>query len=608
MATTGVTWPAEFSVPDKYRSDRRGSVRWILSHTRRYWYLVVSMIVGAVGNAALAAAVPVIVGRAFNAIIMDPPQLSALPRLAGLLVLSQVVRSGLQLGRNFSAELLAQRLERDTRDELYTALLGKSMTFHNLHPVGEIMARATNDVREINLMFSPGVNLVIGSAMFLVMPLVVAPRYHPALVLTPALFIVGYFLALWQYLRELDPVAARVRRRFGEMNAFLSEVLDGIETVKGAAQEELEVRRFREWARRFRDAFVRQGDVEARFLPLLLMGIAVAVGFFHALYLYQLGEINIGQVVAYVGLLQLFGFPTFASLFAYSRVASGLAAARRILELMNKRTELDQNVRGYAGRMRGAVEFRDVTFAYEPGKPVLEHISFKVEPGMRVAIVGQTGAGKTTLVKLINRTFDVTAGQVLVDGVDVRDWNLEALRRQISIIEQDIFLFSRTIKENIAFGKPDATMEEIVAAAKAAQAHDFIMQFKDGYDTVIGERGVTLSGGQRQRLALARAFLTDPAILILDDSTSAIDSATEDKIQRAIFAASKGRTTFIITHRLSQIRWADLIIVLRKGRIAAIGTHEELLRTSEAYRRIFVRGEKSPIANLQNLQSQISNL
>ncbi|HID35322.1 MAG TPA: ATP-binding cassette domain-containing protein, partial [Anaerolineae bacterium] len=189
--------------------------------------------------------------------------------------------------------------------------------------------------------------------------------------------------------------------------------------------------------------------------------------------------------------------------------------------------------------------------------------------------------------KLINRTYDATSGQVLVDGVDVRDWNIEALRRQISIIEQDIFLFSRTIAENIAFGKPDASMEEIIAAAKAAQAHEFIMSFKDGYKTVIGERGVTLSGGQRQRLALARAFLTDPAILILDDSTSAIDSATEDKIQRAIFAASKGRTTFIITHRLSQIRWADVIIVMRKGRIAAIGDHETLLRTSESYRRIF---------------------
>ncbi len=580
---------AEFTLPDRYRSNKRGPVRWIFSHARRYWYLILIQFIGAVGNAALAAAVPVLVGRAFNAVVATPPRVEVLLPTALLIVFSQLTRSGLQLARNFSAELIAQRLERDIRDELYINLLGKSMTFHSLQPVGEIMARATNDVREINLMFSPGINLVIGSANFLIMPLIVAPNYHPALILTPALFIIVYFLALWQYLRELSPVTSLVRERFGEMNTHLSEALDGIETVKGSAQEEKEVRTFVHYARLFRDAYVRQGDIEARFLPLLLMGVAVAGGFFHAMVLFRQGLINVGQVIAYVGLLQLFGFPTFVSLFAYARVSSGIAAARRILELMKRENNLDQNIHGYAGQMRGAVEFRNVSFAYPESDTVLEDITFSVKPGMRVAIVGQTGAGKTTLVRLINRTYDVSSGQVLVDGVDVRDWNLEALRRQISIIEQDIFLFSRTIRENIAFGRPDATMEEIVAAAKAAQAHDFIMSFKDGYDTVIGERGVTLSGGQRQRLALARAFLTNPAILILDDSTSAIDSATEDKIQRAIFAASKGRTTFIITHRLSQIRWADLIIVLRKGRIEAMGTHEELLRTSEAYRRIFAR-------------------
>jgi ATP-binding cassette subfamily B protein len=201
--------------------------------------------------------------------------------------------------------------------------------------------------------------------------------------------------------------------------------------------------------------------------------------------------------------------------------------------------------------------------------------------------VGQTGAGKTSLVRLINRTYDATQGSVLVDGIDVRDWNLAALRSQISMIEQDIFLFSRSISDNIAFGKPGSTHEQVLEASQAAQAHEFIESFDEGYGTIIGERGVTLSGGQRQRLALARAFVTNPRILILDDSTSAIDSATEDKIQRAIANAARGRTTILITHRLSQIRWADLIIVMRQGAIAAIGTHEQLLQTSEAYSRIF---------------------
>ncbi|MBN1148603.1 MAG: ABC transporter ATP-binding protein, partial [Anaerolineales bacterium] len=453
--------------------------------------------------------------------------------------------------------------------------------------VGDTMARATNDVREVNFLFSPGVNLVIGSAIFMIMPLIVAPRYHPALILTPLLFIVGYSLALWQYLHELQPITGDVREAFGRLNSRLAEAIDGIETVKGMAQERSEVERFGENARRFREAFVHQGDIEARFLPLLLLGLAEAGSLLHSLILFQQGLLDVGEVVAYFGLIQLFGFPTFVSLFAYSQISLGVAGARRILELINRETDLDQNEYGFRGPMRGEIEFRDVCFAYEDGEPILEGVSFKVRAGQTVAIVGQTGAGKTSLVKLVNRTYDVNAGQVLVDGVDVREWNLETLRRGISIIEQDIFLFSRQISENIAFGAPQASQEEIRSAARAAQADEFIHSFEDGYNTVIGERGVTLSGGQRQRLALARAFLTDPRILVLDDSTSAIDSATEDKIQRAIFEAARGRTTLIITHRLSQIRWADLILVLRQGRLAAVGTHEQLLGSSAAYRRIF---------------------
>jgi ATP-binding cassette subfamily B protein len=584
MATTNLS---EFTLTERSHPDQRSPARWVTWHALKNWPLLILLLVGAAGNAALAAAVPVLIGIAFNAVLASPPDTGALLRIALLIVATQVLRGVLQLGRNFSAELIGQRVERDIRAELYTSLLGKSMTFHSLQPVGDTMARATNDVREVNFLFSPGLNLVVGSAIFLIMPILVAPRYNPALVLTPLLFLVAYFLALWQYLHELAPITSDVRETFGCMNERLAEAIDGIETVKGMAQEENEVGRFDTNARRFRDAFIRQGDVEARFLPLLFLGLAEACGLLQALILFNQGLLNAGQVIGYFGLLQLFGFPVFVSLFAYSQVSLGLAGARRILELINRENNLDQNLQGYAGSMRGEIEFRDVCFAYPDGEPVLEHFSFKITPGQTVALVGQTGAGKTSLVKLVNRTYDVTAGQVLVDGVDVRDWNLEALRRNISIIEQDIFLFSRSIAENIAFGDPSAGQEAVHQAARAAQADEFISSFSEGYATVIGERGVTLSGGQRQRLALARAFLTDPRILVLDDSTSAIDSATEDRIQRAIYAAARGRTTLIITHRLSQIRWADLIVVMRKGRIAAIGKHEDLLKTSEAYRRIF---------------------
>ncbi|HLD94922.1 MAG TPA: ABC transporter ATP-binding protein [Anaerolineales bacterium] len=588
---TSTTLPAqpaaEFTLPQRYRTDRRSPGRWLFSHLWRYWPLGLMLFIGAASNGALAAVVPLAVGNAFEAILESPPRTELLWGFVWLIIISQGIRSFLQFARNFSAEWLGQLFERNIREDLYTSLLGKSMTFHALQSVGDTMARATNDVREISLMFNPGFNLVIGAAMFLFTPIFAALAIHPALMLTPTLFTIAYFLSIWQYLTELAPVTRELRTSFGKLNSRLSEALDGIETVKGAAQEKEEIKLFKGNTKRFRDAYVREGYIEARFLPMLLMGIAQAGGLLHALLLFQSGDLVIGQVIAYYGLLALFGFPTFTSLFAYSQVSLGFASARRILELINRETDLDQNVAGSNAEMKGAIEFRDVTFAYDTDEPALTNVSFNIAPGQTVAIVGQTGTGKTSLAKLVNRTYDVTGGHVFVDGVDVRDWNLEALRRQISIIEQDIFLFSRTVSENIAFGLPGATQEQIEHAAKQAQAHEFIMEFKDGYQTVVGERGVTLSGGQRQRLALARAFLTDPRILILDDSTSAIDSATEDLIQRAIYAAAQGRTTLIITHRLSQIRWADLILVLRKGKLVASGSHEDLLKTSRAYQRIF---------------------
>ncbi len=581
------TTTAEYTIPPQYKTDRRSPVRWVISHALHEWWILLLALVGALGNAGLMAVASVQIGEAFNVVAAEVFDPRALLRIFWIIIACGLGRGVLQFSRNFGFEFCAQRIERNVRRELYASLLSKSMTFHNLQPVGDTMARATNDVREVNFLFSPGLNMVVGSLAFLIFPFIAAPRYNVSLMLVPGVFIVLYFVVLRIYMRGLAPITEEVRESFGVLNIRLAESLDGIETVKGSAQESGEIALFDHNIKRYRDAAIAQGRKESKFLPLLLYGIALAAGLLHALLLFQRGLIDIGAVVGYFGLLLMLDFPTFSSLWAYSRISLGLAGGKRILELMNRENNLDQNLAGHALPLRGEVEFRDVTFRYEGGQPVLENVSFTVQPGQTVAIVGQTGSGKTSLVRLINRTYDVSAGQVLVDGVDVRDWNLANLRRNISIIEQDIFLFSRSIADNIAFGKPDAAREEIIAAAKAAQAHEFISSFSEGYDTVIGERGVTLSGGQRQRLALARAFLTDPRILMLDDSTSAIDSATEDHIQRAIYAAALGRTTFIITHRLSQIRWADLILVIRNGQLAASGTHEDLLRTSDAYRRIF---------------------
>ncbi len=555
----------------------------------RHPLLLIGVVLGSLGNAAGGAAMPVLIGQAFEAVRHHPPDLVMLGGAAALIAISQIVRSVLQMGRNFAAELIGQRIERDARDELYTSLIGKSMDFHDRQAVGEIMARATNDVRELNLMLNPGVNIVVGSAAFIVFPLIVAPAIHPHLLLAPLGFVFGYAFAVWYYLRRLAVVAEAVRRAFGHMNAALAENIEGVEVVKATAQESRALDVFRERVEAWKRALVQQGDVEALYLPALVYSLTLAFGLFHSLLLYSSGAIRLGDVIAFTGNLFFLQFPTFATQFAYPAVASGLASARRILELINAPTLLSENRGGYAQPMRGEVSFEGVTFTYAGSHhPTLQDIHLHVPAGYTVAIVGQTGAGKSTLTKLINRIYDVSSGAVKVDGVDVREWHLEALRRQISTIEQDVFLFSATIADNIKFGCPEATRKQVIEAARAAQAHDFIMSFKDGYDTVVGERGVTLSGGQRQRIAIARAFLTNPRILILDDSTSAIDSATEDLIQRAMFRIAQGRTTFLITHRLSQIRWADLIVVLQQGRVVACGTHQELLRTSPDYRNIFL--------------------
>jgi ATP-binding cassette subfamily B protein len=323
---------------------------------------------------------------------------------------------------------------------------------------------------------------------------------------------------------------------------------------------------------------------------LLFYGLAIGLAFGHALLLFTRGQVSVGQVITYMALIDTLRSPVGFSLTTFAQVQLGLASARRLLSLMDDSQGSHDHAPGQSAPIRGAISFEQVSFRYnDESAPAVNDISFSIAPGETVAIVGQTGAGKTTLTKLVNRTLDASAGRVLVDGVDVQDWSLDSLRAQISSIEQDVFLFSRSIADNISFGAQGAiSRAEVEAAARQAQAHDFITALPEGYDTVIGERGVTLSGGQRQRIAIARAFLSNPRILILDDSTSALDSATEDQIQRAMHEILRGRTTLLITHRLSQIRSANRILVLRNGRLIAQGTHNDLMATSEPYRKIFL--------------------
>lgn len=589
MTTQTIPLRREFSIEGEHRYDRRGPVRWLISHVLRYKGFLLSFFVASTMTAALFSAVPALTGLAFNEVLKPAPDPIQLLRIGLALLIIVIVRGGMDIINAFSIETLAQRTERDARQELYISLLGKSQTFHNRQRVGDIMARASNDVRQLNPMLNPGVALITDSLMSIIMPLIFISFITPQLLIVPLIFICVLAVLLRDYTRRLNPVAAEIRGRFGDLNAGLNETIAGIEVVKSTAQEGQEKRKFARNAGLVRDFYVKEGQVQARYLPILFYGFALTASFAHGLWLVQQNRIDVGQLVAYMGLLGILRFPTFISIFTFSLVQLGIAGARRILEMLEEETEMDENKAGHVAEIRGEVRFEQVSFGFGRAQ-MLDAISFQVRPGQTVAIVGQTGSGKTTLTKLVNRIYDVDTGRILIDSVDVRDWSMAALRSQISTIEQDVFLFSRSIRENIAFGLGNkATEAAIIQAAQDAQAHDFIMSFKDGYDTVIGERGVTLSGGQRQRLAIARALLTDPRILILDDSTSAIDSATEDKIQQAIHRVLEGRTTFLITHRLSMIRRADMIVMLDKGRIVDIGDHTALMHRNPLYQRIFAR-------------------
>lgn len=576
----------EFRVENARTYNVKGPVRWVISHLLRYPLFPLIMGIAAVANNFVYSYIQIFVGQAFD-LISAPGFLFSTLMAPVLGILACALGQGTTgLVRNYTTEFLAQRIERDSREELYLSLLGKSLTFHGRQRIGDIMARATNDVRALNLMFSPGLNLIIDSVLALVVPVIMIGLIHPRLLLVPLIFTVLLTLTVKDYNRRLKPVSIAQREQFGIINAGLAEAVAGIEVVKANVRERYEWDKFTGNARTFRDYFILQGIIQARYWPMLMFSLCWGAGFFHALLLWRLDLVSLGEVVAFMGLFGTLRFTTFISIFSFNLVQLGMASTRRILRMIKTETELDQNLGGVSKPIEGEVVFDKVNFSYDD-TPILKDIHFRVLPGETIAIVGLTGSGKTTLTRLINRIYDTASGRVLVDGVDVRDWSLESLRSQISTIEQDVFLFSRTLRENIAFGHAEAGPEEIERAAREAQAHEFIMAFPQGYETKIGERGVMLSGGQRQRIAIARAFLTNPRILILDDSTSAIDSATEDQIQRAMRRISSERTTFIITHRLSQIRWADRILVLRKGELADQGNHEELMTRSADYRRIF---------------------
>ncbi len=576
---------------DPFRNSRKkSSRRWILAHifhdTNKIFIFIV--LFTTILTANLATIIFVFIGNAITAILnLNIP---IFMNIFIIIIILSFTNPGMRLANFMLREVIAQRMERDTRKEFFINLLGKSQSFHDQQKIGELMARATDDVRTLNYFISPAVSLILESFTDLVVPVIYIAIFYPVqLIIEPIIFVILFLIALRSYINKIGPISFDLRMNFGLMDATLNESLTGIEVVKGTAQEDREIRKYLYNIQKYKDAFVKQGIVQAKYLPILLLALIITIAFGHSVLLFYLGLMNIGQIIAYLGILNLLYFPTNISIFVFAIIRLAGASAKRILEYMNMETKIDENINGVIKKIQGQILFENVSFKYPNSKNfVLKNLNFEIQPGKTVAIVGTTGAGKTTLTKLITRLYDVSEGRILIDGIDVRDYALKSLRSQISFIEQDVFLFSSSIFDNITFGRI-GSLDEVIEVAKQAQAHEFISELPDEYYSEIGERGVQLSGGERQRIAIARAFLSDPPVLILDDSTSAIDSKTEDQIQFAIRNILRNRTTFLITHRLSQIRWADLILVLQNGELIAMGTHEDLLCNSEEYRKIFIK-------------------
>ena len=578
-----------FEKDDFLKARRKGTRRWVIRHIlyKSNKYLMAFFFTLIVLTSFFGSYIYVVFGKAIDAFDGGTSNQVVSYTFIVLFLGLGTPLAGL-LARTFR-EIVAQRIERDVRREFYLSLLGKSQSFHDNQRIGDIMARATNDVRYLNFLISPALAMILDAGINLIMPIyLIGTTYRLELIFIPVIFSIIFIIYLRRFLKKLAPPTIARRIAFGFMNTVLNESLSGIEVVKSMAQEEDSIEKYKESALSYRDAGIEQGDIQAKYLPILLLSVTVTLGLTISI-LYDRAIISIGDILGIVGLLLRLRFPVNASIRSFLMVQEAMVGARRLLEIMNKKSEIYDSEDAVSREIVGTIKFEDITFSY-PGtqNKVLKKINFEVTAGQTVAIVGTTGSGKTTLTKLISRLYDVDNGRILIDGIDVRKYSLQSLRDQIAYIEQDIFIFSDSLFDNISFGR-ETTEEQVIAVAREAQAHQFIKDLPDMYETEVGERGVQLSGGERQRVAIARAFLTEPKILILDDSSSAIDSETEERIQKAIFKILKGRTTFIITHRLSQIRWADLILVLNQGEIVNQGTHEYLLKNSEEYKKIFIK-------------------
>jgi ABC-type multidrug transport system fused ATPase/permease subunit len=566
------------------------------------WSLAVSIVLAAASQAAAIALI-----RVTQSVIdlgIRPGDQEMVWILVGVIAALGLVKALLMVGRRFISGKQALGVEFDMRNALYGHLLKLSFGFYDRHQTGQLMSRATVDLQGVRfflgyglIFFAQNVFTIVGATAIMFwtdwrLALV-------ALAITPILIVLAY-----RYSSVSHPVLRDVQQKIADVTTVAEENIVGVHVVKSFAQEEVEAEKF---ARRSEAVFERTIDANRQrsiyvpllsFIPLLAQAAILLVGGWMVVH----DELTVGEFFAFNLYVSLLIMPLRMLGMWIGQSQRATASGERIFQILDEPEEIaDRPGAVELPPGEGRIAFEGVSFGYDPERPVLEAIELEVDPGRSIALIGHTGSGKTTLTALVPRFYDVTAGRLLVDGADVRDVKLTSLRRSIAVISQDPFLFSTTVRENIAFGAPDAIDEEVERAARLAQAHEFVAALPQGYDTVIGERGITLSGGQRQRIAIARAIVTNPRILILDDATASVDATTEARIRTGLQQAMQGRTTLIIAHRLSTISLADEIVVLDHGRIAARGTQGELAEKSAIYREIYEHGliEQEFIARLE---------
>src|SRR5438552_13595141 len=564
----------------------------LLSFLRPYsWPLWISVVL-AIGSQLCQIALVAITGRVIDRAIR-PHDGHELARLVELMVVLGLVKAVLMVGRRLISGRLALGVEFDVRNRLYAHLVRLSFGFYDRHQTGQLMSRATVDLQGVRFFLGYGlifffqniltVVFVTGVLFFFEWKLALI-----ALSITPVLVVLAY-----RYSHVSHPTLREVQQKLADVATVAEENIVGVHVVKSFAQEPTEREKFRVRTEEVFDQTIKANRQRALYVPLLSWAPLVAQGavLLVGARMVTSGELSVGGFVAFNLYLGMLVVPLRSLGMWIGQAQRATASGERIFQVIDEPQEVTD--RAGAGELPaggGHIRFEGVGFEYIPGRPVLEDIDLDVPPGRTIALIGHTGSGKTTLASILPRFYDVTTGRVTIDGADVRDVELHSLRREIGAISQDTFLFSATVRENITFGAPGLSEGEIEHVARLAQAHEFIERLPEGYDTVIGERGITLSGGQRQRLAIARAIAVDPRILILDDATASVDASTEARIRLGLREAMEGRTTLIIAHRLSTISLADEIVVVDEGRIAARGTHDDLLETSQVYRDIYEHG------------------